>query len=44
MKALANAKSIMSIETEMPADYRDITATAQEYGQIPREYFPAGKP
>lgn len=40
MKSLANAKSIMTIKTEMPADYKDITKTAQEYVKLPNEGFP----
>ena len=43
-KALADAKAIMTIPAEMPAAYRDITSDAKEYGPLPREYYPSGKP
>lgn len=43
-KALAAAKGIMMIPAEVPADYRDVTATAEASGALPAEYFSAGKP
>ncbi len=43
-KAFANAKGIMTIPAEMPADYRDVTANAKEFGPLPVKYYPAGKP
>ncbi len=42
-RALANAKGIMTIPAMTPADYRDVTADAKEYGPLPAKYFPAGK-
>jgi choloylglycine hydrolase len=44
MKALADAKGIMTIPAEMPAEYRDVTASAKEFGPLPVKYYPAGKP
>ena len=44
VKALANAKGIMTISAEMPAEYHDVTANAKEFGPLPAEYYPAGKP
>ena len=43
-KALANAKGIMTIPAEMPAEFRDVTANAKEFGPLPAKYYPAGKP
>ena len=43
-KALAEAKGIMTIPAEMPADYRDVTANAKEFGPLPAKYYPSGKP
>lgn len=43
-KALAAAKGIMTIPAEMPATYQDVTANAVEYGALPAEYYPSGKP
>ncbi len=43
-RALADAKGIMAIPAEMPAEYRDVTGSAKEIGPLPAEYFPAGKP
>jgi choloylglycine hydrolase len=44
MKALADAKGIMTIPIETPVNYQDITSTAKESGPIPLDYFPSGKP
>lgn len=43
-KALADAKGIMMIPAEMPAEYRDVTANAKKISKLPAEFFPAGKP
>lgn len=44
VKALANAKGIMTIPAEMPVEYRDVTSSAKEFGPLPAKYYPAGKP
>jgi choloylglycine hydrolase len=43
-KALADAKGIMTIQAATPADYRDVTSGAKEFGPLPVKYYPAGKP
>jgi len=43
MKALGNAQGIMSIKTDQPPAYKDVTDTAQHY-ELPLADFPAGKP
>ncbi|MFA5146724.1 MAG: choloylglycine hydrolase family protein [Candidatus Omnitrophota bacterium] len=42
--ALAKAKGIMTIQLEVPPKYSDVTSDARDYGAIPPDYFPAGKP
>jgi len=44
MKALSDAKGIMSIPIETPPDYKNVTANAKEIGKLPTDMFPAGKP
>lgn len=43
-KALANAKGIMTIPAETPAEYREVTANAKAFGPLPVKYYPEGKP
>jgi choloylglycine hydrolase len=43
-KALSNAKSIMNIVADTKPEYRDVTSTAKDFGSLPADYFPAGKP
>jgi choloylglycine hydrolase len=43
MKALANAKGIMTIGIDQPAAYRDVTDTAAP-SALSKEVFPGGKP
>ena len=43
-KALAGARSIMSIPIKTPPEYVDVTASAKEAGKLPADMFPAGKP
>lgn len=44
MKALADAKGIMTISAEMPAEYRNVTTSAKESGPLSAKYFSSGKP
>ena len=43
-KALKNTKAVMFIPIKTAPEYTDVTGEAKEYGKVPLDYFPAGKP